>query len=158
MHNGGAMRKAVSQNKNQSAIAPSSSSRRMIRCTLRVDPNSTASNNPSPRTSRTAGCFSRDPFRNDDLSGTLSVHPSLSNTCKAARPAAQQTGCPPKVVICPSTGSDFSSHQLLSHTNAPRACLLPTLWPMSPYPGSPHTFAWQRGSQYAQILSEPHQR
>ena len=49
----------------------------------------------------TACWATRNLFSN---SNARSISPSASTTSWAARPAAQLTGCPPKVVICPKMG------------------------------------------------------
>ena len=74
------------------------------RRTRSKESKTTASRAPRPRISRTAGWSSRPRRKWSSRIGARSASDSRARMVQAARPAAQLTGWPPKVVRWPSMG------------------------------------------------------
>src|SRR5690606_2115479 len=97
MVSGGAIRIQPGANRNQSEKTPCCRQRCNVTATCDASCISIAINNPLLLTSLICGCFNSCK-NNCSFSATVGMSASPSSTCKAASPAAQDTGCPPNVV------------------------------------------------------------
>src|SRR5438045_9603372 len=97
MINGGQMRRQFGANKNQSVNTPFRMQLSITFLLVSSESNSTASHKPNERMHFIFGCL-RDVTK-ASLLFTSSIIFSSSKAFIAAMPAAQHSGCPPKVVI-----------------------------------------------------------
>ena len=101
---GGAILKAVVQKRNQSNRMPCCMANAIHCRTFSNEPSSTAMNSPDERQPLTAGCLARSVLNSSAFFSTPSISLSSIITLRDAKAAAQETGCPPNVVMCPSGG------------------------------------------------------
>ena len=130
------MRNAFDSNKNQSVNTPLSINKSIIFLLVSKLSNITASISPRLFILIIFGCFNNDK-KSFSLEIMLSIIFSSIKTFIAASPAAQETGWPPKVLICPKTGlCESESIIFLSDTNAPKGIPPPNALPNNKISGT----------------------